>query len=162
MKYNFIHACNVCNAKCWFCMQKSLSYRKVSPKDYLKVSDLDLSIIPTNLDVLEITGLGEPTLNPEIEEISKKVAKFCRKNGILSSGYTNGHNLSAYKHLQDVNISVHSPTIKGRIEIFGSNFLNDDKIKKFLGESVADTIQVQFILAKKIWNRNSTRHVFCH
>jgi len=66
MKLYVIPTERVCNAHCNFCITNS---REFSGREFLSVGDLESALKKFELDSIEVTGGGEPILNPIIREI---------------------------------------------------------------------------------------------
>jgi molybdenum cofactor biosynthesis enzyme MoaA len=85
-----------CNAKCGFCITKVRERTGIlCARDYLKVRDLKSSLEQIPATKIEITGGGEPTLHPRIEEI---IDICCNK--AKTQMYTNGSLASRIKNLE--------------------------------------------------------------
>ncbi len=83
MKLYIIPIQNECNAKCFFCITK---YRKETGwGETINLGDLAIVKSLRGLDKIEITGGGEPTLHPQINEIIGSLDK-----DIFTQLYTNG------------------------------------------------------------------------
>ena len=69
MKLYLIPVEKLCNASCGFCITDS---RKTSDKEFIDIGDLDKiirSFVHQEIEKIEITGGGEPTLHPHLNEI---------------------------------------------------------------------------------------------
>jgi len=82
MKIYLIPVESVCNGKCNFCITKS---RKMVDSEFIDLSKLKELDKFKNIQKIEITGGGEPSFHPKINEI----INFCSKKWITSI-YTNG------------------------------------------------------------------------
>ncbi|MFH1637128.1 MAG: radical SAM protein [Candidatus Woesearchaeota archaeon] len=73
---------NACNGSCNFCITR---FRKFTQKKMLQPAKLEKIIRDIKIDKIEITGGGEPTLNPNIGDI----IKICSKKAPTQM-YSNG------------------------------------------------------------------------
>ena len=71
-----------CNGKCNFCITKE---RNLKGKEFLELKDLERALNNLEIDKIEITGGGEPLLNPHISEI----IEICSERAPVQL-YTNG------------------------------------------------------------------------
>jgi len=73
-----------CNLKCVFCSNVNRNYN-----EYLEFDDvycLINNLIPKGLKTVEITGGGEPTLYPWINDVIEYIAKCGLKQGLITNG----------------------------------------------------------------------------
>jgi len=88
-----------CNAKCGFCITRVRERTGVlCAEDYLRVSDLKSTLNRIRATKIEITGGGEPTLHPRIEEI---IDLCCSRAN--TQMYTNGSLASQIRNLARLN-----------------------------------------------------------
>lgn len=87
MKLYIIPIQNECNAKCFFCI--TMHRKETGWGETLNISDLMIVKSISGLDKIEITGGGEPTFHPQINEIIASLDK-----NIFTQLYTNGLLLS--------------------------------------------------------------------
>lgn len=82
MKLYVLPIGSACNANCPYCITK---FRRMK-NAVLSIEELEKVLASSNYDKIEITGGGEPSLHPEIEQIVKICVKGCPVNI-----YTNGN-----------------------------------------------------------------------
>ncbi len=96
----------LCNANCTFCITKSRNYCK--GEEFLKINNEFLKKIELlkkrGIKVFEITGGGEPTLNPNLEVIINLIRKIIPDAYIKL--YTNGNILRSIGPVNEITISV--------------------------------------------------------
>lgn len=84
MKLYVVPTKRKCNASCGFCIT---SFRDLKGREFLEVGDLEKSL-DMQIDKIEITGGGEPLLNPDIGKIiqvcSQKAHTQLYTNGVLA------------------------------------------------------------------------------
>jgi len=80
-----------CNARCAFCITK---FRKTADTQFLALSDLSDALKRFELEKIEITGGGEPTLHPDISEVIERCSDKTR-----TQMYTHGANLEGSGNL---------------------------------------------------------------
>lgn len=89
-----------CNADCGFCITKIREKNgTLCDEGYLKISDLEKSLERSDISKIEITGGGEPTLHPEIEEI----IEICSKRA-KTQMYTNGELADNVRNLEALDV----------------------------------------------------------
>jgi len=105
-----IYVTSVCNQKCKFCYYAYHSgQRSHTPLIGIK-RRLDIYRFKYNLTHIDITGMGEPTLHPEIREI----VKYCDEIDLKPTIITNGQRPDIMEqliedgYLEDVVLSIHS------------------------------------------------------
>lgn len=84
-KRGVLYVTGICNAQCSWCYYRFMKDKKHEPIDKLK-QDLDRQKYYYNLDFTDLTGWGETTLHPKIDEI----VKHCININLLPSVITNG------------------------------------------------------------------------
>jgi len=107
MKIYLIPVESACNGKCNFCITK---FRKRINSEFIDLSKLKELDKFKNIQKIEITGGGEPSFHPKIDEI----INFCSKKWVTSI-YTNGS---------------FSPDKNSKIEICVSRIHYDNKINE--------------------------------
>ncbi len=111
MKFYVIPVETKCQGKCDFCITK---HRPRFNSEFLNIKKLDKINSFKNIDKIEITGGGEPSLHPDLENIIKICSKF-NNSSIYTNGYLN-------------------PSIVGNTEIVVSRVHYNDKInEKIMG-----------------------------
>ena len=103
MKLYVLPVEKLCNANCGFCITKVRENTgMLCEQEYLDVSELEDSLNLYNINKIEITGGGEPTLHPEIDRI---IDICCNK--AKTQMYTNGALAFRVKNLERLsNLSI--------------------------------------------------------
>lgn len=108
-KRGVIFVTDVCNHKCKFCYYKYIHRANHTP--LIKIKALaDYERFEHGLTHVDITGIGEPTMHPKINEI----LKYCRDIELLPTMITNGswpekvEELIDEGNVEDIVLSVHS------------------------------------------------------
>lgn len=86
MKAYVIPVETLCNGKCNFCITK---FREHCGEEFLKIENLDKALEKVNVDSIEITGGGDPLLNPKINDIINSCVKKTK-----TQIYTNGFHVN--------------------------------------------------------------------
>jgi MoaA/NifB/PqqE/SkfB family radical SAM enzyme len=108
-KRGVIYVTDVCNHKCKFCYYRYIHRSNHTPLMQIK-SLADFERFNHNLTHVDITGIGEPTMHPKINEI----IKYCSEINLLPTMITNGswpekvEELIDEGYLEDVVLSIHS------------------------------------------------------
>lgn len=108
-KRGVLYVTDLCNHKCKFCYYKYT--HKASHAPMMKIKAIaDFEKFDHDLTHVDITGIGEPTLHPRINEI----VKYCADIDLLPTVITNGsypekvEQLIEEGNLQDIVLSIHS------------------------------------------------------
>jgi pyruvate formate-lyase activating enzyme-like uncharacterized protein len=94
-----------CNADCTFCASKSYGLNKVREVMPLN-SEFDsvlVRLMELGINRFEITGGGEPTLNPQLDHIIKYIRASSKS--LFLKMYTNGQRIVEIEPIQELNIS---------------------------------------------------------
>ncbi|WLE95289.1 MAG: radical SAM protein [Candidatus Electrothrix communis] len=103
-KCYIVPVARACNAKCVFCATST--YRPSQTNGYMCLDNKIYSVIDTlyrcGVKIFEITGGGEPTLHPNLENLIKILRD---KHNVSIKLYTNGSNLPKAISINELNIS---------------------------------------------------------
>ncbi len=148
MKVYVIPTEQACNGKCDFCISK---FRRPISSEFLDPTKLEKLEKFRNIDQIEITGGGEPCLNPRIDEIIEKCLKISKTriytNGTLNSKNKNIEICISRIHYDD-GINEKLMGIKYDIEKFSKIRISNFSKKNFADISSGNHNYAKFSLGK--------------
>lgn len=137
----YIETTNLCNLNCDFCI-KNRRKKEIMTIQNFKII---LSKIKNYTNYIYLHILGEPLLNPKLNEFILLASNECFNINITTNGYLIDK-IKDNKNIRQVNISLHSFDVKYNVEL--KKYLNN------IFDSVEKLIKNDTYVSLRLWVKN--------